>query len=238
MKIGIVGYGEIGSSIAKVYRCLDGFTVKVVDPSHNLNDNIKGVEILNICIPFVKDFVSVVKNYITQSNPRYTIIHSTIAPGTTKLIGGKVCHSPMRGLHPNLDSGMKTFLKYIGPEDEESAHLYKKHLNDIGIKAHVCKDSKTTEYAKLLDTTYYGVCIAFHADVAQLCDSENMDFKEVMTLYNQSYNEGYMKLCKDNVFRPVLYPTKKIGGHCVVPNAKILQQYMNTKTVQSILDYT
>lgn len=236
-KIGIIGFGEIGSSIAKVYESFGGFDISIVDPFQNRNDDINGVEILNICIPFIDNFVSVVQEYISKSNPKYTIIHSTVAPGTTKLVGGKVCHSPMRGLHPNLDLGMKTFLKYIGPEDQESAKLYQDHLNSLGIKSYICKDSKTTEYAKLLDTTYYGVCIAFHADVAQLCDKEQVDFEEVMTLFNQSYNEGYAQLGKPNVVRPVLYPTKKIGGHCVVPNAKILKDYMNTKTVQSILDY-
>lgn len=237
MKIGIIGYGEIGSSIAKVYQSYEKFDIRVVDPYQNRNDVIKGVEILNICIPFIEDFVNVVQDYIFQSNPRYTIIHSTVAPGTTKLIGGKICHSPMRGLHPNLDLGMKTFIKYIGPEDQESASLYNEHLNDLGIESYICKDSKTTEYAKLLDTTYYGVCIAFHADVSKVCENENLDFDEVMTIFNQSYNEGYTKLGKPNVVRPVLYPTEKIGGHCVVPNAKILKNYMDTKTVNSILDY-
>lgn len=236
-KIGIIGYGEIGSSIAKVYESFGGFDVRVIDPFQNRNDDISGAEILNICIPFIDDFVNVVKNYISQSNPKYTIIHSTVAPGTTKLVGGKVCHSPMRGLHPNLDLGMKTFLKYIGPEDQESAKQYQEHLNILGIRSYICKDSKTTEYAKLLDTTYYGVCIAFHADVAQLCENEQVDFEEVMTLFNQSYNEGYTQLGKPNVVRPVLYPTKKIGGHCVVPNAKILKDYMNTNSVRSILKY-
>lgn len=236
-KIGIVGYGEIGSSIAKVYNSFENFDVRVVDPFLNFNDDIEGVEILNICIPFIDNFVEVVKNYIEKSNPSYTIIHSTVSPGTTKLIGGKVCHSPMRGLHPNLDLGMKTFLKYIGPEDAESAISYQMHLLELGIKSYICKDSKTTEYAKLLDTTYYGMCIAFHSDVAKMCEKEGVEFDEVMTLFNQSYNEGYIELGKSNVVRPVLYPTKKIGGHCVVPNAKILKDFMDTKIINSILDY-
>lgn len=236
-KIGIVGYGEIGSSIAKVYNSFGNFDVRVVDPFLNFNDDIEGVEILNICIPFIDNFVEVVKNYIEKSNPSYTIIHSTVSPGTTKLIGGKVCHSPMRGLHPNLDLGMKTFLKYIGPEDAESAISYQTHLLELGIKSYICKDSKTTEYAKLLDTTYYGMCIAFHSDVAEMCEKEGVEFDEVMTLFNQSYNDGYITLGKTNVVRPVLYPTKKIGGHCVVPNAKILKDFMDTKIINSILDY-
>ena len=237
MKIGIIGYGEIGSSLAKVYSNFSQFEVAVIDPYIGHNDDLNGVSILNICIPFIDDFITVVKDYIERFQPEFTVIHSTVSPGTTEKIGGKICHSPVRGLHPNLDLGIKTFLKYIGPEDIEVGKKYQEHLNSMGIKTHICKNSKTTEYAKLLDTTYYGVCIAFHADVANICENEKIDFDEVMTLFNQTYNEGYKELGKDNVIRPVLYATKKIGGHCVVPNAKILKDFMNTKTVQSILDY-
>ena len=237
MKVGIIGYGEIGSSIAKVYSEFSQFEVLVVDPYVGYDDDLTGVDLLNICIPFIDDFVSVVNGYIEKVNPRLTVIHSTVAPGTTEKINGRVCHSPMRGLHPNLDLGMKTFLKYIGSEDYDAAVEYQAHLSAMNIESHICKNTKTTEYSKLLDTTYYGVCIAFHADVARLCEEEGLDFDEVMTLYNNTYNDGYKELGKDNVVRPVLYPTKKIGGHCVVPNAKILKDYLNTKTVQSILEY-
>lgn len=37
--------------------------------------------------------------------------------------------------------------------------------------------------------------------------------------------------------RPVLYPTSKIGGHCVVPNANILKKYMNSLLIDGILKY-
>jgi hypothetical protein len=156
---------------------------------------------------------------------------------TTKTFGCKFFLMPSLLIFTKKIFTIKTFLKYIGPEDIEVGEKYQEHLNSMGIKTHICKDSKTTEYAKLLDTTYYGICIAFHADVARICENEQIDFDEVMTLFNQTYNQGYTELGKNNVVRPVLYQTKKIGGHCVVPNAKILKDYMNTKTVQSILDY-
>ena len=237
MKVGIIGYGEIGSSLAKVYNDFPQFEVLVVDPAVGFTDDLTGVEIINICIPFIDNFVSVVQDYIDQVKPRLTVIHSTVAPGTTKKINGRVCHSPVRGVHPNLDTGIKTFLKYIGSEDYDAAVEYQEHLSSMNIESNICKDTKTTEYAKLLSTSYYGVCIAFHNDVYKVCNDENLDFDEVMTLFNTTYNEGYTKLGKENVTRPVLYPTEKIGGHCVVPNAKILKDYMNTKTVQSILEY-
>lgn len=237
MKIGIIGYGEIGSSLAKVYSEFAEYEVVIVDPYLGKNDDLSGCDFLNVCIPFIDNFIGVVQEYIDNFSPKCTVIHSTVAPGTTSQINGRVCHSPVRGLHPNLDLGIKTFLKYIGADDQEVGLNYQNHLSDLGIKSYICKSSKTTEYSKLLDTTYYGLCIAFHADVMNLCESEGVDFDEVMTLYNQTYNEGYTQLGKSNVVRPVLYGTKKIGGHCVVPNAKILKDYLDSGTIDMILKY-
>jgi UDP-N-acetyl-D-mannosaminuronate dehydrogenase len=235
--IGIIGYGEIGSSLHKVYSNDGKHSVGIVDPHLGYENDLHDCKVLNICIPFIPDFVNVVNNYINEIKPNITVIHSTVAPGTTSQISGKVCHSPVRGLHPNLDTGIKTFVKYIGSEDYSVSQEYASHLHAMGIKSQICKSSKTTEYAKLLDTTYYGVCIAFHADVMRLCEDENLDFDEVMTLYNKTYNEGYSALGKSNVVRPVLYGTNKIGGHCVVPNALILQDYMQSGFIDQILKY-
>lgn len=237
MKIGIVGYGEIGSSLHKVYRSKGLENVEVVDPRLDMHGDLRGCDILNICIPHIEGFTEAVCGYMEENLPRLTVIHSTVAPGTTASIPGRICHSPVRGLHPNLDSGILTFVKYIGAEDRGVAEEYADHLSGMGIRSHICKDSKTTEYAKLLDTTYYGVCIAFHADVLRLCEREGIDFEEVMTLYNSTYNEGYTRLGKPNVVRPTLFGTKKIGGHCVVPNAVILKRFMDSPLVDHIISY-
>ena len=105
MKIGIIGYGEIGSSLAKVYFESSNYEVVVLDPYLEKNDDLSGCEFLNICIPFIDNFIEVVQNYIDTFSPKCTIIHSTVAPGTTSKIKGNVCHSPVRGLHPNLEIG-------------------------------------------------------------------------------------------------------------------------------------
>lgn len=97
----------------------------------------------------------------------------------------------------------------------------------------------TTELLKLLDTTYYGLAIAFHGYAEKLCERNHLDFNLVMTMANQSYNEGYQKLGKSNVVRPVLSaPGEKIGGHCVIPNAEILlEQFGSDPILQAILKY-
>jgi len=233
-KIGIIGYGEIGSSLHKLYSDHDVF---ILDPRLGYFEDLTDCKILNICIPFTDDFILEVNEYIEVLEPKLTVIHSTVAPGTTEKIIGRVCHSPVRGLHPNLDLGIKTFLKYIGSNDFDVSQEYHNHLTELGIRSHICKNSTTTEYAKLLDTTYYGMCIAFHSDVMELCEEKNLDFNEVMTLFNMTYNKGYIELGKENVVRPVLYGTKKIGGHCVVSNANILKDYFDSDAIQMILKY-
>lgn len=235
-EIVIIGYGEIGSALTKVYQ-EKGYNVKIVDPKLGKNDTIDSCDILNICIPYNDRFVEIVNNYIQQISPKLTIIHSTVMSGTTKQINGLTCHSPVRGVHPNLDTGIKTFVKYIGSESKEASNIYANHLQSLGIQYYVCKNSLTTEYAKLLDTTYYGLCIAFHSEVKNLCEQNGLNFEEVMTLYNKTYNDGYTKLEKNNVIRPVLYGTDKIGGHCVIPNAKLLKEHIDDSFLDSILKY-
>jgi UDP-N-acetyl-D-mannosaminuronate dehydrogenase len=233
-KIGIIGYGEIGSSLHKLYSDHDVF---ILDQRLGYFEDLTDCKVLNICIPFTDDFILEVNEYIEVLEPKLTVIHSTVAPGTTEKIIGRVCHSPVRGLHPNLDLGIKTFLKYIGSNDFEVSQEYHNHLTELGIQSHICKNSTTTEYAKLLDTTYYGMCIAFHSDVMELCEEKKLDFNEVMTLFNMTYNKGYIELGKENVVRPVLYGTKKIGGHCVVSNANILKDHFDSDAIQMILKY-
>jgi len=231
IKIGILGYGEIGQAIARFYK-----KPKIKDL--NRDDGLVGVDILHICIPWSKNFVKIVKKEIKQIKPRLTIIHSTVAPGTTKKIGGMVVHSPVRGVHPYLFEGIKTFVKYIGADNKRAAQLAKKHLEGLGIKTKVFYPSITTEIGKLLDTTYYGLCIAWHGEMKKLCDKYKIDFEKAVTDFNKTYNEGYKKLRKPNVVRPVLYPPRKgIGGHCIIPNATILKKYFKTPVLNFILKY-
>ncbi len=219
-KIGILGYGEVGRAVSKFYK-----NPRIKDLKRD--DNLKGVDILNVCIPWGKNFVKIVKQEIKSIKPKLTIIHSTVAPGTTRKIGGSVVHSPVRGIHPNLFLGIKTFVKYIGADDKKSGNLARKHLESLGIKTEIVMPSLTTEVAKLLDTSYYGLCIAWHGEI----DKTATDF-------NKTYNDGYLKLGNKNVIRPVLYyPRGKIGGHCVVPNALILRKLFRSEAFNLILKY-
>ena len=229
--VGILGYGETGKAIAKFYR-----KPKIKDLNHD--DGLKGVEVLHVCIPYSEKFVSIVRKEIKKNRPNLTIIHSTVPPGTTKKIGGSVVHSPIRGVHPKLYEGLKTFVKYIGTDNPKAGQMAKKHLEGLGMKTKVFTPSATTEMGKLLDTTYYGLCIAFHGEIKKMCDKLQLNFDQVATDFNQTYNEGYRKLGLKNVIRPVLYPPAPfIGGHCIVSNAKILKKHFRSPALDLILKY-
>lgn len=229
--IGILGFGEVGQSLAEFYQ-----NPKIKDLKRD--DDLTGVDVLHICIPWSKNFVSIVKKEIKKIKPKLTIIHSTIPPKTTQKIGGMIVHSPIRGIHPKLYSGIKTFIKYIGADNKKAGELAKKHLESLGIKVKVFTPSVTTELGKLLDTTYYGLIIAWHGEMKKMCDKFGVDFDEAITDFNLTYNEGYLKLGKKNVIRPVLYPPKEgITGHCVVSNTEILKKYFKSQAIDLVLKY-
>lgn len=243
-KIGMLGYGEVGKAIARFYDSKKSFQLKIKDL--NRDEGLKGSEILHVCIPWNEKFIETVVKEIKAIEPELVIIHSTVAPGTTKKIIPHlpsscrgIVHSPVRGIHPYLYEGIKTFIKYIGTDDKKAGELAKEHLENLGMKTKVFQPSMITELGKILDTTYYGLCIAWHGEMKEICDKLKINFEEAVTDFNKTYNEGYVKLGKPNVVRPVLYPPEDpIGGHCIVPNAKILNNYYESNALDLIFKYT
>ena len=54
----VVGNGEIGKAILKLYN--NNYNVDVIDINSS-SVNIDNVDVMNICIPYGKDFVKIVK---------------------------------------------------------------------------------------------------------------------------------------------------------------------------------
>ena len=221
--VGIIGFGEVGQAMAKFYK-------NPLIKDLNRDDGFKKIDVLHICIPYNKNFVRNMAKEIKAVKPKLTIVHSTVAPGTTKKLinltrNKMIVHSPVRGVHPHLYEGIKTFVKFIGAENRKAGQAAKKHLNSLGIKTRVVYPAKTTELGKLLDTTYYGLVIAWHGEMEKICDKEKVDFEKVATAFNKTYNEGYKKLGKINVIRPILSPPEKgCGGHCMLENSILLKE--------------
>ena len=242
MRVGILGHGEIGSSVAEVYKAHSSAEILIKDLDRD--DGLKELDVLNICIPFVssEQFTEAVCKQIVESNPSLTIIHSTVLPGTTNIIldttETSVVHSPVRGVHPNLYEGIMTFTKFIGADSESDAQVAAEHLESLGIQTEIVSSSRSSELGKLLSTTYYGVVIAWHGEMKKICEQLGVSFDEAVTRFNETYNSGYGSLGKDNVIRPTLTPPEdKIGGHCVIPNARLLDSITLSDAIRLVLKY-
>lgn len=236
--IGIMGFGEIGKSVARLYP-KSKYQILSKDLNHDYLKEER-VDVLHVAIPYSKDFIKDVINQIKTNKPNFVIIESTVDVGITGKINQKlnekiVIHSPVRGMHPNLTKSLKCFIKYIGADNEDIGNRAVKHYKSIGVKAKLFMPSQSTELNKILSTSYYGICIAWAAEVKRLCDHYGVDYKTFED-FNNSYNEAYLKMGLKNVVRPTLYPPKNgIGGHCIWENANMFNPHVKSKFLDLIL---
>jgi hypothetical protein len=220
MEVGVLGIGEVGSAIARLCRN-SSQKVKVRDLKVDEFDG--PLPVLHVCIPYSDYFIGIVRKTIAEFDVELAIIHSTVPVGTTAMIS-KAVHSPVRGRHPDLYESLFIFRKYIGSDDDTLTAMTVDQFEELGLSNFQVLPSRATELNKLIDTTYYGICIEAHRYFQELCDWYGVDFESVRE-FTQTYNEGYEELGFGNFKRPVLDPPEgAIGGHCVVPNAKILNQ--------------
>ncbi|MCK9370403.1 hypothetical protein M0R04_10885 [Candidatus Dojkabacteria bacterium] len=212
----VIGKGEVGKAIAKIFKA-DTFDIK----NGGMEDG--HYDVLHICFPYSETFILDVKKYDRIYSPDIIIVHSTVPIGTTRKLGYKAVHSPVRGVHPNLEEGIRTFVKYIGATDTETGYEVTQLFEEYDLTPSSICDPEDTEAGKLLSTTYYGWNILFEKLVHKFCKDNSLDFDIVYTDFNNTYNDGYKELAMDYVVRPVLKHIEgEIGGHCVIPNCKIL----------------
>ena len=210
----IIGRGEVGTSLYNVLK--KKYDVSIRD-KEDVEIN-KQVYVLHICFPYFKDFVNEVKSYIDVYQPKYTVIHSTVPIGTT--FQCMAYHSPIRGMHPNMEKGIKTFVKYLAPKNNE----LKKYFEKAGIKIKLVDKQENTEALKIFDTTQYGLSIKAEKIIHKFCKENDLDFGIVYTDANNTYNSGYISLGLKNVTRPVLkHYDGPIGGHCILNNCNLLK---------------
>lgn len=205
----VIGLGEIGTAVQKIFKA-DGIDRDQKAPQEKY-------DFIHICIPFNAAFNGFVKVYQKKYSPIYTVVHSTTPPGTCTSL--QAVHSPVIGIHPHLEEGIRTFTKFLGGE---KADIVGDEFRRNGLRVYVFDKAETTELMKILDTTFYGVCIEYTKDVKKLAKEWGVPF-EAWTIWTNNYNEGYTKLNHPEYVRPNLVPIMKPkGGHCIMPNTELL----------------
>jgi len=221
----VVGLGEVGKPLLElVAECHHAVGIDVAPRG----DSLGHVDVMHVCYPFeIKDFVGETVRYIHRLNPRVTIINSTVAVGTTRTIadrtGAALVHSPVRGKHVRMRDELLKYTKFVGAVDPASGKYAAAHFESIGMQTRVLATPEGTELAKLTETTYFGLLIAWAQEVERHCDDFGLDYDDVVSFYEEV---GF--------FPPVKYFSGIIGGHCVMENIEILRQAGHSEILEAI----
>jgi UDP-N-acetyl-D-mannosaminuronate dehydrogenase len=213
-RIVVVGLGEVGRPLLELLG--RRFDVVGVDVDTEARDDSAPVSVMHVCFPFeIDDFVGETARYIERFAPRLTIIDSTVGVGTTRAVhertGTPVVHSPVRGKHTQMTKELLRYTKYVGAVEQRSAREAAAHLESAGLTTKILASPEATELAKLTETTYFGLLIAWAQEVSRYCEQVDASYDEVVSFFEEI-----------DFFPPVKYFPGVIGGHCVMPNIDIL----------------
>lgn len=221
----VVGLGEVGRPLFQLLS--EHYKVTGVDiepPSRPMGK----VDVLHVCFPFeIKDFVGETARYIEMFRPALTVINSTVAVGTTRAVakrtGAALAHSPVRGKHARMLEELRCYAKFVGGIDHSSGEHAAEHFQAAGLRTQILAAPEATELAKLTETTYFGVLIAWAQEVERYCDLTGQSYEEIISFY-----DGISFFPSTKFFPGV------IGGHCVLPNIKILRRLGPSDILQAI----
>jgi UDP-N-acetyl-D-mannosaminuronate dehydrogenase len=220
----VVGLGEVGKPLFQLISEHQEVVGVDISPVGQVDD----VEVLHICYPFqIKDFIGETARYIDLYKPAVTVINSTVSVGTTRAIaertGTAVVNSPVRGKHARMLEELRHYTKFVGALDPAAAEKAVCHFGSVGLKTKVLSSPEATELAKLTETTYFGLMIAWAQELERYCDQTNQTYEEITSFYDEI-----------KFFPPVKYFPGAIGGHCVMPNLEILSKFNHSVILDAI----
>jgi UDP-N-acetyl-D-mannosaminuronate dehydrogenase len=188
-----------------------------------------------VAIRYSDDFVKTVKSYSDKFNPTLISILSTVPPGTCEIVGSDVTHSTTRGLHPNLETGLREITKHVGGKKaEEVAAIFRL----CGIKCVTHAVARTTEAAHILNNASYGVNLMWADEMQKLCRLWGVDYYETVMRYTETNNDGYEALGHKTKVRMILTPPGgEIGGHCVKQSANLVPENDRTAMLAMLAKY-
>lgn len=220
----IVGLGEVGKPLFQLLS--RHYTVMGVDIAPLAG--VQHADVLHICYPFeIRDFVGETARYIEMFGPKLTIINSTVGVGTTREVaertGTPVVNSPVRGKHVRMLEELAHYTKFVGAIDPVTGEAAAQHFKAAGLKTKVLSTPEATELAKLTETTYFGLMIAWAQELERYCDLSGANYEEIISFYDEI-----------KFFPSVKYFPGVIGGHCVMPNIKILGKFAKSDFLEAI----
>jgi len=223
----VVGLGEVGGPLLELVERA-GHTAFGIDIEPTTLPAKGEVDVMHVCFPFeIPDFVGETVRYIELLEPGLTVVNSTIAVGTTREVHGRagvpIAYSPVRGKHARMVEELTHYAKYVGGIDADASASAAAHFEALGMPTRIVSSPEAAELAKLTETTYFGVLIAWAQEVERYCDLTGQDYHEVASFYEEI-----------PFFPPVKYFPGVIGGHCVMSNIEILLKLVDSELLEAV----
>jgi len=242
-KVLIIGLGQVGHALFELFKESGRFGVYGLDVDSKRMEQIVGkseeaenIAAMHICYPCAEqqEFVRITANYIRSLKPKLTIIESTVPPQTTRRIreitNTALVYSPIRGMHKSLETMKKDILfwkKYVGGTTKDAAIAAQEHFQKLGLQVKLLKSPEEAELAKLFETTYRAWMITFFQEMHRISRHFGADYNEVVDMLQDVHIRRFNK--------PLHYPGI-IGGHCLIPNTKLLLRSYDSQLLQLIIE--
>ena len=235
-KVVVIGLGEVGSAVYRVFEYSGKFEVYGydIDPNKTINkleEIPRNIDFMHIAIPYSPRFVDIVKQYVARFSPEYIVIHSTVAPGITREVYNAssvpTAFSPVRGKHPNIVKHLYFWPKWIVSLPLEKLSIFVLHHLLAGFKVKEYRgEPESLELAKLWETVYRAIMIASWHEIHRIALRFGADIEAIAQFVGEVH-----EVLHD---RPIYYPDY-IGGHCLIPNTKILNSVYPSKVFEFVL---
>jgi UDP-glucose 6-dehydrogenase len=223
----VIGLGEIGKPLFERIqaafpsaRRVDLQPVEVREP----------VGIMHVCFPFTPDgpFVDTTVAYAAKYRPEVIVVNSTVVPGTTREIAKKTgvptAYSPVRGKHTKMAADLALYKKFVAATEPAATERTVAHFAATGLKTATMATPEALELAKLLETTYFGLLIAFAQEMDRFARASGASYDDIPRFFEE------VSYLPQHAFFPGY-----IGGHCVLPNIALLKTRFESELLDGIV---
>jgi UDP-N-acetyl-D-mannosaminuronate dehydrogenase len=218
----VVGLGEIGDPLLGILREAHQAAGRDIE-----DRPFDGVQVLHLCFPYSSDFVLAASRYVSLYEPRVVVINSTVIPGTTREIhektGVQAVYSPVRGKHTRMTDELRRYRKFVAGTSAQAVALVEDHFSAAGLTTQRMSSPEALELAKLLETSYFGVLVAWAQEMDRFAEAAGADYWETTGFFEEI-----------DFFPPVSFQPGFIGGHCVMPNLELLEQVRRSPFIDAM----
>jgi len=117
------------------------------------------------------------------------------------------------------------YRKFVAASDPATAAHAEAHFQQAGIQTHRLARPETLELAKLSETTYFGVLIAFAQELNRYAATVGANYDEAVSFFDEV----------DFLPRARYFPGF-IGGHCVIPNINLLRRIAHSPLLEAVIE--